>query len=101
MTGSNVRGLYTVMEAARLLGVGRSTMYELVRRGEVSSLRLGGKVLITRSTLEALLGFVPPKPAELTAPSQPKPLRLVGGAEGESPAEGNAGGGVNGRARPR
>ena len=29
MIGSNVRGLYTVIEAARLLGVGRSTMYEL------------------------------------------------------------------------
>lgn len=60
MIGSDVRGLYTVIEAARLLGVGRSTMYELVRRGDVSSLRLGRKVLITRATLEALLGFPPP-----------------------------------------
>ena len=65
MIGSNVRGLYTVIEAARLLGVGRSTMYELVRRGDVSSLRLGRKVLITRSTLEALLGYEPPTPGEL------------------------------------
>jgi excisionase family DNA binding protein len=56
-----------VIEAARLLGVGRSTMYELVNRGEVSSLRLGRKVLITRSTLEQLLGFSPPSPAELAA----------------------------------
>jgi excisionase family DNA binding protein len=33
MIGNSGRGLYTVIEAARLLGVGRSTMYELVRRG--------------------------------------------------------------------
>ena len=67
MIGNSGRGLYTVIEAARLLGVGRSTMYDLVRRGEVSSLRLGRKVLITRPTLEALLGYEPPMPAELVA----------------------------------
>jgi excisionase family DNA binding protein len=65
MNSSTVRGLYTVVEAAQLVGVGRSTMYELVSRGEVASIRLGRKVLITRSTLEALLGFTPPTPAEL------------------------------------
>jgi excisionase family DNA binding protein len=41
MNGSIVRGLYTVVEAAQLLGVGRSTMYELVHRGDVASVRLG------------------------------------------------------------
>ena len=65
MNGSKSRGLDTVVEAAQLIGVGRSTMYELVRRGEVASIRLGRKVLITRSTLEELLGFNPPTPAEL------------------------------------
>ena len=72
MNGSIVRGLYTVVEAAQLLGVGRSTMYDLVHRGEVASVRLGRKVLITRSTLEALLGFTPPTPSEL-AERQPRP----------------------------
>ena len=72
MNGSSFRGLYTVVEAAQLVGVGRSTMYELVSRGEVASIRLGRKVLITRSTLEALLGFTPPTPAEL-AERQPRP----------------------------
>jgi hypothetical protein len=52
-------------------------MYELVRRGEVSSVRLGRKVLITRSTLEELLGFAPPTPAELSAASSKERLRLV------------------------
>ena len=76
MNGSNVRGLYTVVEAAQLVGVGRSTMYELVSRGEVASIRLGRKVLITRSTLEALLGFTPPTPAELAA-LQRRPALVV------------------------
>ena len=62
-----MRSLYSVTEAAQLVGVGRSTMYELVHRGEVPSLRLGRRVLITRPTLEALLGFTPPTPAELDA----------------------------------
>ena len=65
MKRSGIRGLYTVVEAAQLVGVGRSTMYELVSRGEVASIRLGRKLFITRSTLEALLGFSPPAPAEL------------------------------------
>jgi excisionase family DNA binding protein len=98
MIGSNVRGLYTVTEAAHLLGVGRSTMYELVRRGDVSSLRLGRKVLITRSTLEALLGFPPPTPAELAEISPPRPLRLAGGVDSEVLTEGGVGRGVDGSA---
>jgi excisionase family DNA binding protein len=72
MNDSKVRGHYTETEAAQLLGVGRSTMYELVHRSEVASIRLGRKVLITRSTLEALLGFTPPTPAEL-AQQQSRP----------------------------
>ena len=80
MNGSNVRGLYTVVEAAQLVGVGRSTMYELVHRGEVASIRLGRKVLITRSTLESILGFTPPTPAEL-AERQSRPTLDRGRAE--------------------
>ena len=76
MNGSSVRGLYTVVEAAQLVGVGRSTMYELVSRGEVASIRLGRKVLITRTTLEGLLGFTPPTPSEL-AELQSKPASVA------------------------
>ena len=69
MAVGSLRRLYTVVEAAQLLGLGRSTMYELVRRGDVASVRLGRKVLITPSTLEALLGCVPPTPAEMAEQS--------------------------------
>lgn len=103
MGGSVVRGLYTVVEAAQLVGVGRSTMYELVARGEVSSVRFGRKVLITRATLEALLGFTPPTPAELaelqsTEPhdSTDRPARGSSRALERTPVED-----VDGRARRR
>ena len=50
---------FTVTEAADLLGVSRSTAYECVRRGEIPSLTLGRRILITRSSLEQLLGSMP------------------------------------------
>jgi excisionase family DNA binding protein len=81
MTGGSLRRLYTVVEAAQLLGVGRSTMYELVRRGEVASVRLGRKLLITPSTLETLLGGTPPSPAEMAEhlePRAPRKARPIG-----------------------
>jgi excisionase family DNA binding protein len=55
----------TVEESAALLGLARSTMYELVRSGDVTSIRLGRRILVTRPTLEALLGFEPPSPSEM------------------------------------
>ena len=47
---------YTVPEAAVLLGISRTTAYECVRRGEIASLTLGRRILITRRQLEQLLG---------------------------------------------
>ena len=47
---------YMVPEAASLLGISRSTAYECVRRGEIPSLTLGRRVLITRAQLEQLVG---------------------------------------------
>lgn len=53
-----VRRTYTVDEAARLLGIGRATAYEAVRRGELPSLRLGRRIVIPRAALDALVGEV-------------------------------------------
>jgi excisionase family DNA binding protein len=75
MAGGSLRRLYTVVEAAQLLGLGRSTMYELVRRGEIASVRLGRKRLITPSTLEGLLGCAPPTPSEMAELVAVKPER--------------------------
>jgi excisionase family DNA binding protein len=56
---------YTVAEAAALLGISGSGAYECVRRGEIGSITLGRRVLITRAHLEVLLG---PLPASALAP---------------------------------
>lgn len=62
-----LRLVYSVSEAAELLGIGRSTAYELVARGELATVRLGGRVVVTRPTLTAILGVEPPLPVELDA----------------------------------
>lgn len=58
---------YTVGEAAELLGIGRSTAYELVARDELSSIKIGGRRFITRPTIEAIIGHEPPPPADLAS----------------------------------
>lgn len=57
--------MYTVVEAASLLGIGRSTAYELVLNGELAATRIGRRWLVSPSVLEALLGERPPLPHEL------------------------------------
>ena len=50
---------FTVQEAADLLGICRSTAYECVHRGDLPALRLGRRLLVTRATLESMLGALP------------------------------------------
>lgn len=45
----------TVDEAAQVLGISRAFAYELVRRGEIPSLRLGRRIIIPRKLVEELL----------------------------------------------
>lgn len=51
----------SVEHAAHLLGLGRTTMYAAIRRGEVPALRIGRRRVVRRSTLDRLLadGFAP------------------------------------------
>lgn len=65
MRSRDLRLVYTVTEAAELLGIGRSTAYDLVQRGELATTQLGSRVIVTRPTLTALLGIEPPLPGEL------------------------------------
>ena len=57
---------FTVSESAEILGISRTTAYELVRSGTLSCVRLGRRIVITRRTLEELLGT--PVPVSVTAP---------------------------------
>jgi len=46
----------TVKQAAKLLGIGRSTAYELVHTGAIPSLRLGRRIVVPVCQVEAMLG---------------------------------------------
>lgn len=47
--------VYTVEQAAELLGVARSTAYELVRDAVIPARRLGGRWVISRARFHAWL----------------------------------------------
>ncbi len=59
------RLMYTVAEVARLLGIGRSTAYELVLSGELPAVRIGRRWLVSPTVLRDLLGQEPPPPHRL------------------------------------
>ncbi len=50
------RSTYTVSEAANILGITPSTAYDCVRRGEPPALWFGRPIVITRHSLEAIIG---------------------------------------------
>lgn len=47
---------YTAREAAERLGVGLTSLYAAVQRGELPSIRVGRRVLIPRRSLDVMLG---------------------------------------------
>jgi excisionase family DNA binding protein len=49
------RLVFTVEEAAQLLGISRSFAYEAVQRGEIPSMRIGRRILVPKVALERLL----------------------------------------------
>jgi excisionase family DNA binding protein len=53
------RLVYTVEEAAALLGISRSFAYESVQRGEVPSMRIGRRILVPKAALQRFLDTVP------------------------------------------
>ena len=50
------RRTYTVTETARILGISRSSAYEAVRRGEIPSITIGHRIVVSRATIDELLG---------------------------------------------
>ena len=53
------RTTLNVEEAGRVLGIGRSGAYDAVRRGDVPSLRIGGRVRVPVPALLRMLGAEP------------------------------------------
>lgn len=57
MTQSLDHLVFTVSETARLLRLGRTQTYEMIRSGAIPSIRLGRAIRIPRHQLAALLGL--------------------------------------------
>ena len=49
------RETISLVEAGQILGIGRSTAYELARQGKLPVLRLGRKLLVPRVALKRML----------------------------------------------
>lgn len=47
--------LHAIHEAQDVIGVGRTSIYELARQGELEMVKLRGRSLITDASLEALV----------------------------------------------
>lgn len=45
----------TVEEAGKLLGIGRNGAYEAARRGDIPTIRIGKRLLVSRAALERKL----------------------------------------------
>ncbi len=72
------RRTYTVPQVAEMLGISRSTAYMCIRRGEIPSLTLGRRVVISKMAFEAFLAAHTPAataPAGEEAATVTDPLR--------------------------
>jgi excisionase family DNA binding protein len=49
------RQTLTVSEAAQALGVSRNKAYEAAKRGEIPTIKIGGRILVPRAALERML----------------------------------------------
>jgi excisionase family DNA binding protein len=52
---SDPRWAYTINETARVLSVSRSTIYKLISRKSLRAIKLLGRTVITRDSIEELL----------------------------------------------
>ncbi len=66
------RQTFTVEEAAEILGIGRNSAYEAIRRGEIPALRLGRRLVVPRQALERLLRNSNSETAAVVHNSQPR-----------------------------
>ena len=55
MMTSDERLVYTVEEAGKLLGIGRSAAYEAARSGELPVIRIGRRWLVSKQALDRML----------------------------------------------
>jgi excisionase family DNA binding protein len=51
---------FTIAEAAKASGIGRSTLYELIGAGKVEARKVGNRTLIVAASLRSFLENLPP-----------------------------------------
>jgi excisionase family DNA binding protein len=51
---------YGVVEAARVAGIGRSTIYEMLASGDLTAVKLGRRTLIPADELRRFIAALPP-----------------------------------------
>ena len=49
----------TVREVLRIVPLGRTAVYDAIKRGDIPSVRVGGRVLIPRAALARMFGAGP------------------------------------------
>jgi excisionase family DNA binding protein len=59
MTDTIEKLTYDVKEAMEKIGLGRNAFYEAVKRGDIPSRRIGGKILIPKKAFDALFESEP------------------------------------------
>jgi excisionase family DNA binding protein len=55
-----LRAVYTVTEAAEILGIGRSLAYIGIREGWLPAIRLGQRLVVPHQAIEAMLASAMP-----------------------------------------
>lgn len=60
-TPKSERFAYPVNDACHALGIGRTSLYELVKAGELKILRIAGRTLVPRSEIERLVRISTPQ----------------------------------------
>jgi excisionase family DNA binding protein len=75
----------TVEEAARMLGIGRGTAYDAVRRGDVPSIRVGHRILVPRAPLLELVGA-----GALASPEMREPAAFAGSTDSRGDERGKS-----------
>ena len=54
---SNERITMTVEQAAGMIGLGRNAAYEAVRRGDIPSVRIGGRIFVPVASFRKMFGL--------------------------------------------
>ena len=62
---------FSVKDACRAVGCGRTTLYSLISSGKIEARALGGRTIIPAESLQRFMASLPPAPIRLlAAPNQ-------------------------------